>query len=53
MFAILHADAIKIALIDKTIIHANIEKTDYNQLAKSLTSGHNKVDRLKRAAYTR
>lgn len=47
------ADAVKMALIDKVIINANSQKTDYNQLAKSLTSGHNKVERLKRTAYTR
>lgn len=44
-------DAVKIALIDKTIITTNIDKTDYNQLAKAMTSGHNKINRLKQAAY--
>ena len=47
------ADAIKFALIDKTIVHATVSQTDYNQLAKKLTFHHNKIDRLKKAAYTR
>jgi len=46
-------DAIKIALIDKTIIYTSEMKTDYNQLAKSLTSGHNKVNKLRHLAYNR
>ena len=45
------ADAIRIALIDKTLIHANTSKTDYNQLAKTITSSQNKIDRLRQAAY--
>lgn len=47
------ADAIKFALIDKTIVHATVAQTDYNELAKKLTFNHNKIDRLKKAAYTR
>ena len=46
------ADAIKFALIDKIFLKTTIAPTDYNQLAKTLTINHNKVDRLKRAAYT-
>jgi hypothetical protein len=45
------ADAIRIALIDKTLIYANTQKTDYNQLAQSLMSSTNKVDRLRQKAY--
>jgi hypothetical protein len=47
------ADGVKIGLIDKTLIHANTLQTDYNQVAKNLTLQHNKVARLKKAAYTR
>jgi predicted phage terminase large subunit-like protein len=47
------ADAIRIALIDKTLSHAINSSIDYNRLAKTLTFDHNKVNRLKKAAYTR
>ncbi len=47
------ADAVKIALIDKTIIHANTSKTDYNQLANTLGRTQTKVDKLRQAAYRR
>ena len=47
------ADAIKIALIDKVILNTSSLETDYNQLAKSLTMNHNRVDKLKTAAYKR
>lgn len=47
------ADAIKIALIDKTLISASFAKTDYNQLAKNITQGHNRLDKLRQAAYKR
>jgi hypothetical protein len=45
------ADGVKIALIDKTLLHANSAKTDYNALAQMSTAGHNKLDRLRQAAY--
>jgi predicted phage terminase large subunit-like protein len=45
------ADAIRIALIDKTLIHANTNQTDYNQMAHSLTSTKNRVERLRHKAY--
>ncbi len=47
------ADAIKIALIDKTLIHTTLNKTDYNQIARSLTHQHNKVGKLRDSAYKR
>lgn len=47
------ADAIKFALIDKIIINTTHAQTDYNQLAKSLTFDHNRVEKLRKAAYTR
>ena len=46
------ADAVRIALIDKTLISAT-NKTDYEQLAKNLMSSHNKITRLQKAAYGR
>ena len=47
------ADAIKMALIDKTLIHTTLNKTDYNQIARSLTHQHNKVGKLRDSAYKR
>jgi predicted phage terminase large subunit-like protein len=47
------ADAIKIAIIDKTLIHNTLNKTDYNQMARSLTRQHNKVEQLRGTAYKR
>jgi hypothetical protein len=47
------SDAIKFALIDKIIVNATVAQTDYNQLAKRLNVTHNKIDKLRKAAYTR
>ena len=47
------ADAIKIALIDKTIISSQVNALDYTSVAKSLMSNTNKINRLKQSAYTR
>jgi predicted phage terminase large subunit-like protein len=44
-------DAIKIALIDKTIIVRSGEKQDYNAIAKNVMSTTKHIDRLKKAAY--
>lgn len=46
-------DAIKIALIDKSLVYANTLKTDYNQLANTLSNKQNKIERLRKAAYGR
>ena len=46
-------DAIKIALIDKTIIVRSGEKKNYDAIAKNMMSGFKNVDRLKKAAYER
>ena len=46
-------DAIKIALIDKTIIVRSGEKKDHAAIAKNLMSGFRQVDRLRKAAYER
>jgi predicted phage terminase large subunit-like protein len=47
------ADAIRIALIEKTIISAHLSGTNYNEMAKSLASTQNKINRLRKSAYTR
>jgi predicted phage terminase large subunit-like protein len=44
-------DAIKIALIDKTMIVRSGEKQDYNAVAKNVMSTFKHIDRLKKAAY--
>lgn len=46
-------DAVKACLIDKTLINANLNKTDYNQLAFSLSQGHNKLNKIRQSAYKR
>ncbi len=46
-------DAVKIALIDKTVINSTGQKTDHTSIARSFASAVNKTDRLKRAAYGR
>jgi hypothetical protein len=43
------ADAVRIALIDKTLLHANKGQTDYNQLATIFSS--NKLDKIRQSAY--
>ena len=45
------ADAIRMALIEKTIISSQINKTDYSEMAKKLSSTHQKINRLKHHAY--
>lgn len=44
-------DAVKMALIDKIIIGKEVNPINYNNVAKNLMSGFNKVDRLRRNAY--
>jgi predicted phage terminase large subunit-like protein len=44
-------DAIKMALIDKTIINTKLNQTDYNYLARNLNSKVNKISKLKQSAY--
>lgn len=46
-------DAVKIALIDKTIIARTVNKDNYGQIASNLMSGYNTVNRLRRSAYNR
>jgi hypothetical protein len=47
------ADAIKIALIDKGLILSQSNIVNYNEVARSLTSTSNQVNRLRKNAYTR
>lgn len=47
------ADAIKFALIDKIIVQSVMAETNYNELAKTVSFHHNKLDRIKKAAYRR
>ncbi len=45
------ADAIRMALIDKTLISSQVNATNYNEIAKNMTSQQNKVNRLRKNAY--
>ena len=45
------ADAIRMALIEKTIISSQVNKTDYSEMARALNSNHQKINRLKHHAY--
>lgn len=47
------ADAVKIALIDKGLILANSGLVNYDDMAKSLTSNYNHINKLRQNAYTR
>lgn len=47
------ADAIRIALIDKVLIASQINAPDYSNIAQQLTGHHNKINRLRKNAYTR
>lgn len=44
-------DAIKLALIDGTVIGAKVSPRDYNSMAQNMMSGFNKIDQLKKRAY--
>jgi len=44
-------DAVKIALIDKTLINTEVPSTDYESISKSFFNTSNKVDNLRRSAY--
>lgn len=45
------SDAVKMALIDKTIIRKELPKKDYSQIAKSLMSGYTQTERARHKAY--
>ena len=47
------ADAIRIALIEKTLISSQVNATNYNEIARDLASQSNKVQRLRKSAYVR
>lgn len=46
-------DAVRIALIEKTVVSAKVNATDYSEIAKSITSTQNSINRLRKSAYTR
>lgn len=46
-------DAIKIALIDKTLIRKEVKPVDYNYIAKNITNFGQKIDRIKNKAYVK
>lgn len=47
------ADAVRIALIEKTLISAKVNAPNYNEIAKNLTSNQNNINRLRKNAYVR
>lgn len=47
------ADAIRIALIDKTLVSSQVNAANYNEIAKTLNSTQNKINTLRKSAYTR
>lgn len=44
-------DAVKLALIDQTIIYKNLSKRDYSEVARNLMSNANRIDKLRHKAY--
>lgn len=46
-------DAIKSALIDRTIVNKSASENDYKSVAQSFGQQANKIDRLRKAAYVR
>jgi len=44
-------DAIKMALIDKILINAEVPSKDYDSIVKSLAGHNTRIDRLRRSAY--
>lgn len=47
------ADAIRIALIEKGLVFAQANKSNYDEMAKSIMSNSSKLNRLRQNAYTR
>jgi hypothetical protein len=47
------ADAVRIALIEKTLISSQVNVPNYNEIAQTLTSNQNKINRLRKNAYVR
>ena len=45
------ADAIRMALIEKTLISSQVNAPNYNDMARNLTSTQNKINRLRKSAY--
>lgn len=47
------ADAVRIALIDKSFINFYIEPTDYNEVGKSIFGQQSRIDKMRQKAYRR
>jgi predicted phage terminase large subunit-like protein len=47
------ADAVRIALIEKTFLSSQINQHNYDEIAKTVTSTQNKINRLRKSAYVR
>ena len=47
------ADAIRMALIDKTIVAAHVNAPDYRHMATTIASTQNKINRLRKTAYVK
>lgn len=47
------ADAIRIALIEKNLISAKVNAPNYDEIAKTIASTQNQINRLRKSAYTR
>ena len=45
-------DAVKMALIDKILINKELKPTDYGHIAQSLTRDQNRINLLRKAAYS-
>ena len=47
------SDGVKIGLIDKMLVSNYIKEQQYTEVAKTITSTQNKINRLRKSAYTR
>ena len=46
-------DAVKIALIDKTLLNRNLHANDYSEIAKGFAASARRIDGLKKASYVK
>lgn len=47
------ADAVRIALIEKTLVSSQLNQANYEDIAKNMSSTQNKINRLRKSAYVR
>lgn len=47
------ADAVRIALIEKTLVSSQLNRANYDEISKTMTSTQNKINRLRKSAYVR